>query len=74
MGKVFANGFTRGSEAVVENFADDDCMVRVNADLSSGSTAVILVRHIDANSAYRILLDSNTPSNDIKLHKLENDK
>ncbi len=52
------------------SFADDNYMVQVDADLSSGSTADIFVRYIDPNNASRIRLESGSPNN-IYLHKIE---
>ncbi|MHC5112196.1 MAG: RHS repeat-associated core domain-containing protein [Planctomycetota bacterium] len=68
-GTLLVNGSTRGGDAIVSNFTDDDYMVEVDADLNSGNDADIYMRYTDANNAYRIRLESGSPNN-IYLHSL----
>lgn len=56
-GELPVQGSTRGGEAVVENFTEDDYMIQVDVDLNSGEYADIWVRCVDAGNGYLVRLD-----------------
>ncbi|MCH7808634.1 MAG: hypothetical protein IIB60_05365, partial [Planctomycetes bacterium] len=75
VGKLLVTGDTRGGEAIVERFAADDYMVKVDVDLNSGIDANVFFRRIDTNNAYVFsLYDLVGPTQGLKLSKLVNGK
>lgn len=69
-GALSVSASTRGGEAVVENFHDDDYMVQVTADTSS-EDAELWFRYTDANNGYKLLLAA---SGGLQLYSYKADK
>ena len=69
-GELWVQGSTRGGEAIIEGFADDNYMVQVGADLALYE-AMVWVRHTDGNNGYRFRFFLDPPGYTVHLHSFE---
>ena len=64
------DGDTRGAEAIVENFSDDDYMIQVDVEHNTGYREDILFRYTDANNFYGLQINRSPAI--AGLYKVEN--
>jgi hypothetical protein len=70
-GELLVEGGSRGGEAVIEGFSDDDYMLQADVKLNGGETADIWMRYQDSNNGYCFRLDDSA---NMQLFKVEKGK
>ena len=68
-GQLLVAGSTRGGEAIIENFNEDDYRVQVDVALNSGDDAEIWCRYTDANNGYLLRLEDDGDIELFNVHK-----
>jgi len=57
-GELLVQESSRGGEAIITGFNDDDYMVQADVKMNSGTDADLWVRYTDSNNGYKITLTS----------------